>query len=119
MTPRWWSCMFPHGVSLREACDRVKKDRVLEVISIGRQSLPGHGHRKTPHRCGGPQSPLWRGRSLWTGGIDEIAPAIEAARSPRGSTPRDLSRRTRSSRSALGGWYDIVVAMYHDQDIFR
>ena len=53
-------------VSLREACDRVKKDRVLEVISI--QSLPGHGHRKTPHRCGGPQSPLRRGRTLRTGG---------------------------------------------------
>ena len=45
-------------VSLREACDRVKKDRVLEVIETRQQGLQGYGHREPPHRCGRSEPPL-------------------------------------------------------------
>ena len=58
-------------VSLREACDRVKKDRVLEVIEIAKAE-----------------------------GITGVV----------GPCPPDSV-----FSQAIGGWYDIVVCMYHDQ----
>ena len=48
-------------VSLREACDRVKKDRVLEVISIADKACRDMGIAK-------PRIGVAGGRSLWTGG---------------------------------------------------
>ncbi|MFQ9702819.1 MAG: 4-hydroxythreonine-4-phosphate dehydrogenase PdxA [Enterocloster clostridioformis] len=46
--------------------------------------------------------------------IREIIPAIEAAEQEE-SRPRALCPRIPCSSKARGGWYDIVVAMYHDQ----
>ena len=102
-------------VSLREACDRVKKARVLEVIEIADQVCRDMGieHPKVavaglnPH-CG--ENGLF-GREE----IEEITPAIEAAKAEGitgvvGPCPPDSV-----FSQALGGWYDIVVCMYHDQ----
>lgn len=90
-------------VSLREACDRVKKARVLEVIEIADQVCRDMGieHPKVavaglnPH-CG--ENGLF-GREE----IEEIKPAIDAAKADGVFS------------QAIGGWYDIVVVMYHDQ----
>lgn len=46
--------------------------------------------------------------------IDEITPAIEAARTAGINAQGPIPPDTIFSK-ALGGWYDIVVAMYHDQ----
>ena len=101
-------------VSLREACDRVKKARVLEVIEIADQVCRDMGieHPKVavaglnPH-CG--ENGLF-GREE----IEEIKPAIDAAKAERidaiGPCPPDSV-----FSQAIGGWYDIVVVMYHDQ----
>ena len=103
-------------VSLREACDRVKKARVLQVIRLadaGCRALGVEAPRVAvaglnPH-CG--ENGLF-GREE----IDEIQPAIDEAvaegiRIPDG---KPLPPDTVFSK-ALGGWYDVVVAMYHDQ----
>lgn len=101
-------------VSLREACDRVKKARVLEVIEIADQVCRDMGieHPKVavaglnPH-CG--ENGLF-GREE----IEEIKPAIDAAKvegiDAIGPCPPDSV-----FSQAIGGWYDIVVVMYHDQ----
>ena len=103
-------------VSLREACDRVKKARVLEVIEIADKVCKDMGieHPKVavaglnPH-CG--ENGLF-GREE----IEEIKPAIDAAMAEgiiipeKKPTPPDTV-----FSKALGGWYDIVVVMYHDQ----
>lgn len=46
--------------------------------------------------------------------IEEIAPAIEQAKAEGIQALGPLPPDTAFSK-ALGGWYDIVVAMYHDQ----
>ena len=46
--------------------------------------------------------------------IDEIIPAIEAAQSDGINVEGPVPPDTVFSK-AIGGWYDIVVAMYHDQ----
>lgn len=101
-------------VSLREACDRVKKARVLEVIEIADKVCKDMGieHPKVavaglnPH-CG--ENGLF-GREE----IEEIKPAIDAAKAEDidaiGPCPPDSV-----FSQAIGGWYDIVVVMYHDQ----
>ena len=84
--------MFPAG-----ACDRVKKDRVLEVISIADKACRDMGIAKPRIGVAGLNPHCGEGGLFGREEIDEIAPAIEAARIA-GIDARDLSRRTRSSR---------------------
>lgn len=101
-------------VSMREACDRVKKDRILEVIHIANSACKQMGITAprigvaglNPH-CG--ENGLF-GREE----IEEIRPAIDEVVKEgihvEGPIPPDSI-----FSKARGGWYDIVVAMYHDQ----
>ena len=101
-------------VSLREACDRVKKDRVLEVIRIADDACRRLGIENPSIGVAGlnPHS----GENGLFGGeeIDEIRPAVEAAREEGIRADGPVPPDTVFSK-ARGGWYDIVVAMYHDQ----
>ena len=101
-------------VSLREACDRVKKDRVLEVIRIADKACRDMGIAKPRIGVAGLNPHCGEGGLFGREEIDEIAPAIEAARiagiDAQGPIPPDTI-----FSKAIGGWYDIVVAMYHDQ----
>lgn len=101
-------------VSLREACDLVKKNRILEVIELGNQALLDMG-LKNPRIAVAGLNPHCGEHGLFgTEEIEEISPAIEAARSKGinaiGPCPPDSV-----FSESLGGWYDIVVCMYHDQ----
>lgn len=102
-------------VSLREACDRVKKDRVLEVIHIANRACLDLGI-ETPRIAVAGLNPHCGENGLFgREEIDEIIPAIENARAEgitgiTGPVPPDTV-----FSQALGGWYDIVVCMYHDQ----
>ncbi len=101
-------------VSLREACDRVKRERVLEVIRIAHQACIDMGMEKprigvaglNPH-CG--ENGLF-GREE----IQEIIPAVEEAVKEGIMADGPIPADTVFSK-ARGGWYDMVVAMYHDQ----
>lgn len=101
-------------VSLRRACDLVRAPRVLETIRLARRALSelGIAHGRiavaglNPHSS---DNGLFGDEEA-----QEILPAIEAARAEgidvTGPVPPD-SVFVR----ALGGEFDIVVAMYHDQ----
>ena len=101
-------------VSLREACDRVKKDRVLEVIQIADKACRDMGIENPKVAVAGLNPHCGENGLFGTEELQEIKPAIEAARAAGinaiGPIPPDSV-----FSEALGGWYDIVVCMYHDQ----
>lgn len=101
-------------VSLREACDRVKKDRILEVIRIAHQACKEMGMENPKVGVAGLNPHCGENGLFGREEIEEIAPAVEAAKEEgilaEGPVPADTV-----FSKALGGWYDIVVTMYHDQ----
>lgn len=101
-------------VSLREACDRVKKARVLEVIEIAHKACKDMGIENPKVAVAGLNPHCGENGLFGTEEIEEIKPAIEAAKdegiNALGPIPPDSV-----FSEALGGWYDIVVCMYHDQ----
>ena len=101
-------------VSLREACDRVKKERVLEVIRIADDACRQLGIAKPKIGVAGLNPHSGEGGLFGREEIDEIIPAIEQAKAEGLEVDGPVPPDTIFSK-ALGGWYDIVVAMYHDQ----
>ena len=100
--------------ALREACDRVRKNRVLEVTRLTHNALRDMGIAR-PHIAVAGLNPHAGEHGLFgREEIDEIIPAIEEAKAEgidaTGPVPPDSV-----FSEALGGLYDAVVAMYHDQ----
>lgn len=100
--------------SLREACERVKKDRVLEVIEIADKACRDMGIASPKVAVAGLNPHCGEHGLFGREEIEEINPAVEAAKKEGiqaiGPIPPDSV-----FSEALGGWYDIVVCMYHDQ----
>ena len=103
-------------VSLREACDRVKKDRVLDCIRIANAGCKAIGIKTPKIGVAGLNPHCGENGMFGTEEIEEIQPAIDAAMAEGICIPekRPTPPDTVFSK-ALGGWYDIVVVMYHDQ----
>lgn len=101
-------------VSLREACDRVKKDRVLEVIRIADLACKELGIKEPKIGVAGLNPHSGENGMFGREEIEEITPAIEAAKGEGIIVDGPVPPDTVFSK-ARGGWYDIVVAMYHDQ----
>ncbi len=101
-------------VSLREACDRVKKERVLQVTRLAHQvgsawNLPNPRIAVAglnPHA--GEQGIFGREER------EEIVPAVEAARAEGINAGGPFPPDTLFYRASRGE-FDLVVAMYHDQ----
>jgi len=103
-------------VSLREACDRVKKQRVLDVIRIANEGCKAIGIDSPKIAVAGLNPHCGEDGMFGREEIEEIQPAIDEAMAEgiiipdKKPTPPDTV-----FSKALGGWYDIVVCMYHDQ----
>lgn len=101
-------------VSLREACDRATKERVLEVIEIADDACKRLGIEHPRVGVAGLNPHSGENGLFGREEIEEIIPAIETARQKgilaEGPVPADTV-----FSKARGGWYDVVVAMYHDQ----
>lgn len=101
-------------VSLREACERVRKARVLEVIQIADKACRNMGIENPRVAVAGLNPHCGENGLFGTEEMEEIKPAIETAKGEGinaiGPIPPDSV-----FSEALGGWYDIVVCMYHDQ----
>ena len=101
-------------VSLREACDRAKKARILDVIGLLHDACRRFGIEK-PHLAVAGLNPHSGENGLFgREEIEEIIPAIEEARSRgydvEGPVPPDTV-----FAKAVQGKFDGCVAMYHDQ----
>lgn len=101
-------------VSLREACDRVRKDRVLSVIRLADEAVRGLGVPKPRIAVAGLNPHSSEGGLFGDEELLEIIPAIEEARAGgldvTGPVPPDTV-----FLKIVKGDFDIVVAMYHDQ----
>lgn len=101
-------------VSLREACERVKKDRVYEVISLAHEAMRSLGIKKPKIGVAGLNPHSGENGLFGTEEIDEIIPAIELAvekgMDAAGPIPPDTA-----FLQCKNGKYDVMVAMYHDQ----
>ncbi|MDY4761510.1 4-hydroxythreonine-4-phosphate dehydrogenase PdxA [Streptococcus thoraltensis] len=101
-------------VSLREACDRATKDRVLDVIRIADKACKDLGMENPRIAVAGLNPHCGENGLFGTEEIEHINPAVEEAKSEGINAYGSLPADTIFSK-ANGGMYDIVVAMYHDQ----
>ncbi|EOH75242.1 MULTISPECIES: 4-hydroxythreonine-4-phosphate dehydrogenase PdxA [Enterococcus] len=101
-------------VSLREACDRATKERVLDVIRIADQACKNLGIKEPRIAVAGLNPHCGENGLFGQEEITEINPAVEAAQAEGINAYGSLPADTVFSK-ANGGMYDIVVAMYHDQ----
>ncbi|TDH27477.1 4-hydroxythreonine-4-phosphate dehydrogenase PdxA [Segetibacter sp. 3557_3] len=101
-------------VSLRQACDLVKKDRILEVVHLLRNGLIQLGETNLKIGIAGLNPHAGDSGLFGTEDDEEILPAVEEARrrgyDVEGPVPPD-TLFAKASTGAYGG----VVAMYHDQ----
>jgi len=100
--------------SLRQACDRVKKERVATTIRLTDRAMKDLGIAKPRIAVAGLNPHAGEGGLFGTEDVDEIAPAVQECRSEgilaEGPFPPDTVF-LRGKR----GEFDAVVAMYHDQ----
>ena len=101
-------------VSLREACDRVKRERVLAVIRLGHEAAIGLGVEKPRIAVAGLNPHSGEGGLFGDEEIKEIIPAVEDARREGMDVTGPVPPDTVFLKIA-GGEFDMVVAMYHDQ----
>lgn len=101
-------------VSLREACDRVKKERVLSCIQLANDACKSIGITKPKIAVAGLNPHAGEDGMFGREEIEEIMPAIEEAKKEGFDVDGPVPPDTVFSK-ARGGWYDITVVMYHDQ----
>ncbi|MFZ3047237.1 MAG: 4-hydroxythreonine-4-phosphate dehydrogenase PdxA [Desulfatirhabdiaceae bacterium] len=101
-------------VSLREACDRVKKERIRKVIDLSNQTLLQLGIAFPRIAVAGLNPHCGEGGLFGTEDDVEIAPAVAEARAAGITVEGPLPADTVFSKM-IGGMYDLVVVMYHDQ----
>ena len=101
-------------VSLREACDLVKKARVLEAIDLMHDACRKLGIASPRIGVAGLNPHSSDGGLFGNEEEKEVAPAIAAAREQGFDVDGPVPPDTLFSK-AIGGVYDGCVAMYHDQ----
>jgi 4-hydroxythreonine-4-phosphate dehydrogenase len=101
-------------VSLRQACDLVKKDRIIEVVELLHNGLLALGETNLKIGIAGLNPHAGDSGLFGTEDDEEILPAVVEARrlgyDVEGPVPAD----TMFSKAATG-YFGGVVAMYHDQ----
>jgi len=101
-------------VSLRQACDLVKKERILQVIELLRNGLMQLGKTNLKIGVAGLNPHAGDSGLFGTEDEEEILPAVQEAKrlgyDVEGPVPPD----TMFAKAAMGA-YGGVVAMYHDQ----
>lgn len=100
--------------SLREACDRVKEQRVYDVIKLAQRGMMELGYENPKIAVAGLNPHASEDGLFGHEEENEIIPAINRARCEgidvEGPVPPDTV-----FVKCQAGQYDIVVAMYHDQ----
>lgn len=101
-------------VSLKEACDRVRKGRIHQVIRLGYETLKRLGIENPRIAVAGLNPHAGENGLFGREEIEEIEPAIQQARQEGIVVGGPIPPDTVFSRMQ-GGQYDIIVVMYHDQ----
>jgi 4-phospho-D-threonate 3-dehydrogenase / 4-phospho-D-erythronate 3-dehydrogenase len=101
-------------VSLAEAIRRVKKDRIFKVIQLAHDAMKRIQIENPRIAVAGLNPHAGENGLFGTEEIDEIIPAIEAAKKLGINTEGPFPPDTIFPKMR-GGQYDVVVCMYHDQ----
>lgn len=101
-------------VSLREACDLVKKDRILEVVDLLHDGLISLGETNLKIGIAGLNPHAGDSGLFGTEDDLEILPAVQEALARGFDVEGPVPADTLFSKAATGA-YGGVVAMYHDQ----
>lgn len=102
-------------LSLRQACEKVKKERVLKVIQLADQAMKKIGIKEPRIAVAGLNPHSGEGGLFGTEEIEEIIPAIESAKTLGLNVTGPVAPDTVFYRAAVKKDFDIVVVMYHDQ----
>ncbi len=101
-------------VSIRQVPDLITKDRVFKKIRVANEAARSLGFERPRIGVAGLNPHSGEGGLFGREEIEVISPAVDAARRlgmiVEGPVPADTV-----FGKALGGMYDVVVAMYHDQ----
>jgi 4-hydroxythreonine-4-phosphate dehydrogenase len=102
-------------VSLRDACDLVKKERVLKVIELADETVKLMGIKK-PHIAVAGLNPHSGEHGMFgTEDDEEILPAVNMAVEKGIDVQGPIPPDSVFHRAAIKREFDIVVVMYHDQ----
>ena len=101
-------------VSLRQACDLVKKERILEVIDLLRKGLIRLGKTNLKIGVAGLNPHAGDNGLFGTEDVEEILPAVKEALRLGYDVEGPIPPDTMFAKAAMGA-YGGVVAMYHDQ----
>ncbi|WP_312198396.1 4-hydroxythreonine-4-phosphate dehydrogenase PdxA [Anaerospora hongkongensis] len=102
-------------LALRQACEKVKKERVLKVIELADQAMKKIGIKEPLIAVAGLNPHSGEGGLFGTEEIEEIIPAIECAKALGLQVTGPVAPDTVFYRAAVKKDFDIVVVMYHDQ----
>jgi len=121
---RDYSMMLAHGdfrvthisthVSLRQACDLVKKERVSRVVDLTHDALKNFGLSEPRIGVAGLNPHCGEEGMFGHEDDEEILPAVEHARQKGYQVEGPIPADTIFSKMK-GGMFDAVVVMYHDQ----
>lgn len=102
-------------MSLRKACDMIKKDRVLRVIKLADETLKMMGIERPRIAVAG-LNPHSGEHGLFGSEEEmEIIPAVDAAQALGMNVTGPVPPDTVFYQAAIKNKFDIVVVMYHDQ----
>ena len=101
-------------VSLRQACDLVKKDRIVEVVELLHNGLISLGETNLKIGIAGLNPHAGDSGLFGTEDDEEILPAVEEAKRRGYDVEGPVPADTMFSKAATG-YFGGVVAMYHDQ----
>ena len=101
-------------VSLRQACDLVKKERIIQVIELIVDGLKRLGKTNLKIGVAGLNPHSGDNGLFGTEDIEEITPAVETAKKMGYDVEGPVPPDTLFAKAATGA-YGGVVAMYHDQ----
>ncbi|TJZ62139.1 4-hydroxythreonine-4-phosphate dehydrogenase PdxA [Sphingobacterium olei] len=101
-------------VSLRQACDLVKKDRIVEVVDLLHHGLISLGETNLKIGIAGLNPHAGDSGLFGTEDDEEILPAVVEAKSKGYDVEGPIPADTLFSKAATGH-YGGIVAMYHDQ----
>jgi 4-hydroxythreonine-4-phosphate dehydrogenase len=101
-------------VSLRQACDLVKKDRIIEVVELLQNGLISLGETNLKIGIAGLNPHAGDSGLFGTEDDEEILPAVKEALALGYDVEGPVPADTLFSKAATG-YYGGVVAMYHDQ----
>ena len=101
-------------VSLKQAIDRVKKERIIEVSKLANDTLIKAGYNNPKIAIAGLNPHAGENGLFGDEEIKEIIPTIEELRKENINVEGPIAPDTVFLK-CLKGQYDLVVAMYHDQ----